>query len=171
MKKLIKTAVALSVAFASVTSHAQSFGHATEQTDSQQTAPLRLQIAQQKKELDLLHRQLTQKRLARNGIVAVTVASGVVAVLAAIPGIVVLAGGAKNLANNVNFMGDPDSGGTIMIPVVIATTAASAGAAFGTYEGYKSIQMRDSDIKALTAKVEAKMIEVNKAYELLQSME
>ncbi len=129
---------------------------------------LQAQLADQRQELAVAKEQLKKAKLARAGWVTLTVATGAIALLTALPGVVSTVGGIKNVAQGQQWLGDPDSGGAIMIPVIIVATAISAGTGYATYKGYQKIELRTTDIEALLEKISKKEADIAQAAELLK---
>lgn len=172
MKKMLTILTSLTMTVASTAAFASS-EQQNAQGDSQGVevaSDLEGQLANQQARLVEFQESLKKAKRARAGWLTLTVTAGAVSVVAAIPGIMMVSGGVKNLSNGVQFLGDPDNGGGFMIPVVIATTAISAGSGYGAYKSYQQIELRDADIAALLKKIEAKQIEIANTQELLKTM-
>jgi hypothetical protein len=161
MKRLVASIMTVSMAMLSITAHAERI---------QTLSEVQSQLAGQKLELAQFQTELKKTSTARRGWITLTVAAGVVSAIAALPGIFATYGGVQNMAKGVPFLGDPDNGGAFMIPVIIAGTAVSAGAGVGAYKSFQQVQLRSSDIKALQAKIEAKLADIEKAEQLIKSI-
>lgn len=153
MKKLVNGLLIATLTLSPVVGFSQSEGGGA-QMNSEQVAQ---KLKTEKAELVDLQGELRKAQRSRNGWVVARLAAGTVSVLAAIPGVIVFTNGIANVAKGQQFMGDPDNGGALMIPVVIVTTAVSAAAGVGAVKAHEQVEMRAQDIARLNKSIEDKL--------------
>jgi len=148
---------------------AMSFFASTAIGQNMTVAGLQAQLAEQKQELAVAKEELRKAKIARAGWVTLTVASGAVALITALPGVVSTIGGIKNVAQGQQWLGDPDNGGAFMIPIIVVSTVISAGTGYATYKGYQKIELRSADIERLIEKINQKEAEIAQAEDMLKT--
>ena len=121
----------------------------------------------QTESLERLERELLNAKSERRGWITLTVLSSVAAVITAIPGVIVSYNGVKNVFNGRAFLGDPDSGGSLLVPMVIVTSSISAGSGVGAYQSFQKISIKTSQINQLLEKISAKKIEIENTLKLI----
>ncbi len=123
----------------------------------------------QTESLERLERELLNAKSERRGWITLTVLSSVAAVITSIPGVIVSYNGVKNVFNGRAFLGDPDSGGSLLMPIVIVTSSISAGSGVGAYQSFQKISIKTSQINQLLEKIGAKKIEVEHTLQLISA--
>jgi hypothetical protein len=166
MKNISRVLMAVSlVATTTFTTVAQA-----EEAKIQTVEQAQQDLENQKAQLEELQKSLTLAKWSRAGYMTATIGLGLVSVITAIPGVMMVVGGTKEVLNGRRFLGDPDNGGALMVPVVIVTSLGSAGAAAGAYATYQRIELKASDIKILLKKIEDRKNKIAETEEIIKTM-
>lgn len=126
-------------------------------------------LHKQAESLEALQDSLIRAKIERSALVTITVLSSVAAVITAVPGVVVSYNGVKNLATGKPFMGDPDSGGSLMIPIVIVSSGVSLGSGQAAYQAFKQVTVKSTQINQLLTQIEAKKREIENTLSLIST--
>ena len=137
--------------------------------DPQATA--QTSLAAQKAGLERLESELEKAKGSKQKWTYVTVGTSVVAVITAIPSVIVAFNGTKNLIQGERFFGDPDSGGALIgIPVLMTAAVPVTIYGLGVRNAQARIQMRTADIERLLKAIAQKKETITQTEALLESL-